>query len=126
MKKLRKSVNICQSYRKNKSGTFFYGPRCSSSCSSNRLPALKHTFNSDQSGSFALGHPRFVDVAREHAVVIVSVVKLDGLYCQRVIVGRHRDSWVGEVQRRGLTFPFRRRHRPAPRLTGQLQLVSLH
>jgi len=28
VKKLRKSVNICQSYRKNKSGTFFYGPRC--------------------------------------------------------------------------------------------------
>ena len=28
VKKLRKSVSICQSYRKNKSGTFFYGPRC--------------------------------------------------------------------------------------------------
>ena len=28
VKKLRKSVNICQSYRKNKSGTFFYGPQC--------------------------------------------------------------------------------------------------
>ena len=28
LKKLRKSVNICQSYRKNNSGTFFYGPRC--------------------------------------------------------------------------------------------------
>jgi len=28
MKKLRKSVNICQSYRKNKRGTFFYGPLC--------------------------------------------------------------------------------------------------
>ena len=28
VKKLQKSVNICQSYRKNKSGTFFYGPRC--------------------------------------------------------------------------------------------------
>jgi len=28
VKKLRKSVNICQSYHKNKSGTFFYGPRC--------------------------------------------------------------------------------------------------
>jgi len=24
-------MNICQSYRKNKRGTFFYGPRCSSS-----------------------------------------------------------------------------------------------
>jgi len=29
VKKLRKSVNICQSYRENKRGTFFYGPRCS-------------------------------------------------------------------------------------------------
>ena len=28
VKKLRKSINICQSYRKNKRGTFFYGPRC--------------------------------------------------------------------------------------------------
>jgi len=28
VKTLRKSVNICQSYRKNKSGTFFYGPQC--------------------------------------------------------------------------------------------------
>ena len=28
MKKLRKSVYICQSYQKNKSGTFFYGPWC--------------------------------------------------------------------------------------------------
>ena len=28
MKKLRKSVNICQSYRKDKSGTFFYRPQC--------------------------------------------------------------------------------------------------
>jgi len=28
VKKLPKSVNIFQSYRKNKSGTFFYGPRC--------------------------------------------------------------------------------------------------
>jgi len=27
-KKLLKSVHICQSYRKNKSGTFFNGPRC--------------------------------------------------------------------------------------------------
>ena len=28
MKKLRKSVNICQSYQKNKRGTFFIVPRC--------------------------------------------------------------------------------------------------
>jgi len=28
VKKLRKSVNICQSYRKNKSVWFFYGPQC--------------------------------------------------------------------------------------------------
>jgi len=34
--KLLKSVHICQSYRKNKSGTFFYGPRCS-------LPFASHT-----------------------------------------------------------------------------------
>jgi len=30
VKKLRKSVNICLSYRKNKSVSFFYGPRCRS------------------------------------------------------------------------------------------------
>ena len=29
VKKLRKSVNICLSYRKNKSVSFFYGPQCS-------------------------------------------------------------------------------------------------
>ena len=29
MKELLKSVHICRSYCKNKSGTFFYGPRCS-------------------------------------------------------------------------------------------------
>ena len=28
MKKLRKSVNICQSYHKNKRVSFFYGPQC--------------------------------------------------------------------------------------------------
>jgi len=28
VKKLRKSVNICQSYQKNKSVLFFYGPQC--------------------------------------------------------------------------------------------------
>ena len=28
VKKLRKSINICQSYRKNKSVSFFYGPQC--------------------------------------------------------------------------------------------------
>ena len=28
VKKLRKPINICQRYRKNKSGTFFYGPQC--------------------------------------------------------------------------------------------------
>jgi len=28
VKELLKSVHICQSDRKNKSGTFFYGPRC--------------------------------------------------------------------------------------------------
>jgi len=32
VKELLKSVLICQSYRKNKSGTFFYGPRCRSIC----------------------------------------------------------------------------------------------
>jgi len=30
VKKLLKSVHICQSYRKNKCGTIFYGPRCMS------------------------------------------------------------------------------------------------
>jgi len=28
VKELLKSVHNCQSYRKNNSGTFFYGPRC--------------------------------------------------------------------------------------------------
>jgi len=28
VKKLRKSVNICLSYRKNKSVSFFHGPQC--------------------------------------------------------------------------------------------------
>jgi len=28
VKKLRKSVNICQSYHKNKRVSFFYGPQC--------------------------------------------------------------------------------------------------
>jgi len=32
VKELLKSVQICQSYRKNKTGTFFYGPRCMFSC----------------------------------------------------------------------------------------------
>jgi len=31
MKELLKSVHICQSHRKNKSGTFFNGPRCTCS-----------------------------------------------------------------------------------------------
>jgi len=31
VEKLRKSVSICQSYRKNKSVLFFYGPQCISS-----------------------------------------------------------------------------------------------
>jgi len=35
VKKLRKSVNICQSHQKNKSGTFFYGPRCMSPSATN-------------------------------------------------------------------------------------------
>ena len=32
VKELLKSVHICQSYRKNKSGTLFYGPRCIYTC----------------------------------------------------------------------------------------------
>jgi len=37
VKELLKSVNICQSYRKNKSGTFFNGPRCTSLTHTNVL-----------------------------------------------------------------------------------------
>ena len=46
VKELLKSVHICQSYRKNKSGTFFNGPRC-------RIPYLltfyshKHSLHLD-------------------------------------------------------------------------------
>jgi len=47
LKKLRKSVNICQSYQKNKSVLFFYGPQCSTihgilSVQSTRLTVFFH------------------------------------------------------------------------------------
>jgi len=83
--------------------------------------ALKRTFDSDYGALAGLEHFRFIDSAHQDTLVIITVVWHDRFDHQRVrlIVGRSRDPWIREIQRRGLTSPLRRRHGPAPRLAVQ-------